>query len=191
MHQTRPIQYIVMTVGGGGGWDPKEYGKEYDFEKSFFEQYKNLQLKVPRLSLMAFNNVRSDYTNGSAENKDCYLIFASDYNEDCMYGRLLQRDKQCVDCAYLYESELCYECIDSRNCFKCLYSQQCQSSSDLLFCYDMRDSQNCIFCTNGRHLSYAIYNVPCTKEEYEAKRKELLLNYESIEKAKQEFEKLR
>ena len=172
-------------------WDPKSYGVEYDPAVSFFEQYKELQLRVPRLSLMAFNNVRSDYTNGSAENKDCYLIFAADYNEDCLYGRLLQRDKQCVDSAFLHESELCYECIDSRNCFKCLYAEQCQSSSDLLFCYDMRDSQNCIFCTNGRHVSYAIFNTPCTKEEYEAKKEEILSSYESIEKAKKEFAKLK
>ena len=97
-------------------WDPKSFGKEYNFSKTFFEQYKELQAKVPRLGLAAFKNVRSDYTNGSAENKDCYLVFASDYNEDCLYGRLLQRDKQCVDCAFLHESELCYECLDCRNC---------------------------------------------------------------------------
>ena len=55
----------------------------------------------------------------------------------------------------------------------------------------MRDSQNCIFCTNGRHVSYAIFNTPCTKEEYEAKKEEILSSYESIEKAKKEFAKLK
>lgn len=168
-------------------WDPKSFGQDYDLNKSFFEQYKELQKKVPRQSMAAVNNVRSDYTNGSAENKDCYLIFAADYNEDCMYGRLLQRDKGCVDCAFLHESELCYECLDSRNCFKCMFCEQCQSSSDLLFCYNMRDSSNCIFCTNGRHLSNAILNVKYSKEEYEKKKAEILSGYESIEKAKKEF----
>ncbi len=172
-------------------WDPKDYGVDYDLTKPFFEQYKSLQQKVPRLSLMAFNNVRSDYTNGSAENKDCYLIFAADYNEDCLYGRLLQRDKQCVDCAFLHESELCYECIDCRQCFNCMFSEQCQSSSDLLFCYNMRDSQNCIFSTNGRHVSNAILNVKYSKEEFEKKKKEILSSFESIEEAKKEFEILK
>lgn len=172
-------------------WDPKSFSVEYDLSKSFFEQYKNLQLKVPRLSLMAFNNVRSDYTNGSAENKDCYLIFAADYNEDCLYGRLLQRDKQCVDCAFLHESELCYECIDCRNCFNCMFSEQCQTSSDLLFCFNMRDCSNCIFCTNGRHISNSIFNVRYSKEEYDKKKKEILSSYENIEKAKKEFAELK
>ena len=168
-------------------WDPKSFGVDYDFNKSFFEQYKELQKKVPRQSMAAVNNVRSDYTNGSAENKDCYLIFAADYNEDCLYGRLLQRDKGCVDCAFLHESELCYECLDSRSCFKCIFCEQCQSSSDLLFCYNMRDSNNCIFCTNGRHLSNAILNVKYTQEEYDQKKSEILSSYESIEKAKKKF----
>ncbi len=172
-------------------WDPKDYAMDYDLSRSFFEQYKILQQKVPKLSLMAFNNVRSDYTNGSAENKDCYLIFAADYNEDCMYGRLLQRDKFCVDCAFLHESELCYECTDCRSCFKCMYSEQCQSSTDLLFCFNMRDSSNCIFCTNGRHMSNSILNVKYEKVEFEKKKKEILESFETIEKAKKEFEEIK
>jgi hypothetical protein len=172
-------------------WDPKSFAQDYDENKSFFEQYKELQKKVPRQSMAAVNNVRSDYTNGSAENKDCYLIFASDYNEDCLYSRLLQRDKMCVDCAFLHESELCYECLDSRSCFKCMFCEQCQSSSDLLFCYNMRDSNNCIFCTNGRHLSNAILNVKYNKEEYEKKKAEILSSYQNIEKAKKEFAELK
>ena len=172
-------------------WDPKSFAIDYDLNKTFFEQLKELILKVPRIGMVVLNNVRSDYTNGSAENKDCYLIFAADYNEDCMYGRLLQRDKMCVDCAFLHESELCYECIDCRNCFKCMFSEQCQSSSDLLFCYNMRDSNNCIFCINGRHLSNSILNKKYTKEEYERKKSEILSSYENIEKAKKEFEELK
>ncbi len=172
-------------------WNPKSFTMDYDLTKPFFEQYRELQVKVPRLGLMVLNNVRSDYTNGSAENKDCYLVFAADFNEECLYGRLLQRDKGCVDCAFLHESELCYECLDSRNCFKCMFCEQCQSSSDLLFCYNMRDSNNCIFCTNGRHLSNAILNVKYTKEEFEKKKAEILSSYESIEKAKKEFEELK
>lgn len=172
-------------------WDPKDYGINYDSSKKFFDQYRELQLKVPRLGIVEIQNVRCEYTNGSAENKDCYLIFAADYNEDCLYGRLLQRNKQCVDCAFLHESELCYECIDCRECFKCMFSEQCQSSTDLLFCYNLRNSNNCIFCTNGRNLSNSVFNVKYSKEEFELKKKEILKDYESIEKAKGVFDKIK
>lgn len=172
-------------------WDPKSFAQNYDTNKTFFEQYKELQNKVPRLSLMNLNAVRTEYANGASDNKDCYLIFAAEYNEDCMYSRLVQKCKGCVDCAFIHVSELCYECIDTRECFQCMYCEQCQSSTDLLFCYNMRNSNNCIFCTNGRNLSNCILNVKYTKEEYEAKKAEIFSSYETIEKAKKEFEELK
>ncbi|MFA6353959.1 MAG: hypothetical protein WCW93_03425 [Candidatus Paceibacterota bacterium] len=172
-------------------WDPKSFAQDYNPSKTFFEQYQELQKKVPRLALMMINSVRSEYTNGAAENKDCYLIFAADYNEDCLYGRLLQHSKGCVDCAFIYDSELCYECIDTRKCFKCMYSEQCQESSDLLFCYNMRNSNNCIFCVNGRNLSNAILNVKYSKEEYDKKKEEIFSSYKSIEQAKKEYAELK
>ena len=172
-------------------WDPKNFAQDYDPNKTFFEQYGELQKKVPRLSLMMINSVRSEYTNGAADNKDCYLIFAADGNQDCLYGRLVQRSKNCVDCAFIYDSELCYECIDTHESFKCMYSEQCTASSDLLFCYNMRNSNNCIFCVNGRNISNAILNVKYSREEFEKKKKELLSSYENIEKAKKEFTELK
>ncbi len=172
-------------------WDPRDFAMDYDSSRSFLEQFKELQAKVPRISLLVIDSVRCDYTNNAGENKDCYLIFAAENNEDCMYSRLIMKSKMVADCASVYESELCYECIDCRQCFKCLYSEQCQSSSDLLFCYNMRDSQNCILCTNGRHVSNSILNVKYSKEEFEKKKVEILASHDSIEAAKKEFEKLK
>lgn len=172
-------------------WDPKSLGQDYNPNKSFLEQYRELQLKVPRLALMMLNSVRCDYTNGASDNKDCYLIFAAEYNEDCMYSRLIQKCKGCIDNAFIHQSELCYECIDTRECFKCMYCEQCQSSTDLLFCYNVRNSNNCIFCVNGRNLSNSILNVKYSKEEFEQKKNEILSSYENIEKAKKEFAELK
>jgi hypothetical protein len=172
-------------------WDPKSFAKDYDPNKNFFEQYSELQKKVPRLSLMNFNAVRTEYANGTSDNKDCYLIFAGEYNEDCMYSRLVQKCKGCVDCAFIHASELCYECVDVRECFKCMYCQECQSSTDLLFCYNMKNSNDCIFCTNGRNISNSILNIRYTKEEYEKKKAEIFSSYENIEKAKKQFEELK
>ncbi len=172
-------------------WDPKDFAQNYNPDKTFFEQYAELQKKVPRLSLMNLNAVRTEYANGASDNKDSYLIFAAEYNEDCMYSRLIQKCKGCVDNAFIHESELCYECIDTRECFKCMYCVECQSSTDLMFCYNMRNSSNCIFCTNGRNMTNSIFNIKYTKEEYEKKKTEILSSYENLEKAKKEFENLK
>ncbi|MEK7615989.1 MAG: hypothetical protein AAB420_02160 [Patescibacteria group bacterium] len=172
----------------GDSWDGKDSGIDYDPNRPFFEQYIELQSKVPRINLLSITSVNSEYTNNAEDNKNCYLIFAAQKNEDCMYGRLVQRCKSVVDTAWIYDSELCYECLDVRNCYGCMYCERCQTSKDLLFCFDVRGSQNCILSTNLRNKNYYIENKQCTKEEYEKKKKEILAD---IESAKKRFEELK
>lgn len=173
------------------GWDPTTYKMDYDKSRPFLEQFAELKNKVPRIGLLVINSTNSDYTNNSAENKNCYLIFASENNEDCMYDRLIHHCKNCLDCVSTYESELCYECIDCQKCFKCMYSERLQDCIEVLFSFDMRNSQNCILCTNGRNMSYCIENVQYTKAEFEKKKAEIFASHESIEKAKERYKELR
>lgn len=172
-------------------WDGKAFAMDYDPGRPFMDQYKELQAKVPRIGLLSWNSVNSEYTNNSAENKNCYLMFATEYSEDCSYGRLVQRCKSTVDACFTYDSELCYECVDCRKCYQCLWSERCQASSDLLFCFDVRDSQNCILCVNLRHKQYCIENVQYTKEEYEKKKLEILASHDSVQAAKKRYGELR
>ena len=67
-------------------WDPLSYGQPYDFNKPFFQQFLELQLRTPKLALLKSHDlVNSEYTNHVAASKNCYLIFASVNNEDCSY----------------------------------------------------------------------------------------------------------
>ncbi len=172
-------------------WDPKSFARDYDPTRSFLEQFQEMRLQVPRIQLLVINSVRSDYTNNAGDNKDCYLIFAAEENEDSAYSRLIMKCKAAYDCAFVYDSEKCYECIDGRKLYNCMFTEQCQSSTDLYFSYNCRDSTNAIFCTNGRHVSYQIENHPCTKEEFEAKKAEVFASHESLEAAKKHFEELK
>lgn len=186
-----PFPVYCHKCWWGDGWNPTEYGMDFDKSKPFLEQYAKLKNKVPRIALLVIDSVNSDYTNNSAENKNCYLIFAAENNEDCMYGRLVQNCKNSVDCAFLYESELCYECSDCKKCFQCLFSERLQDCIEVLFSFDMRNCQNCILCSNGRNLNYCIENVQYTKEEFDKKKAEILASHESLEKAKEKYNQLR
>lgn len=186
-----PFPVYCHKCWWGDGWDPTTYAMDYDKSKSFFEQFGELKNKVPRIALLVINSVNSDYTNNGGDNKNCYLIFAAETNEDCMYSRLIFNSKGCIDCVSTYESELCYECLDIKKCFKCLYSERLQDCIDVAFSFDMRNSQNCILCTNGRNMTYCIENVQYTKEEFEKKKAEIFASHESIEKAKVRYKELR
>ncbi|MES2023336.1 MAG: hypothetical protein V4439_01510, partial [Patescibacteria group bacterium] len=175
----------------GDGWDPTTYAMDYDSSKSFLEQFRELKNKVPRIALLVIDSINSDYTNNSAENKNCYLIFASELNEDCAYSRLIMKSKNIIDCYATYESEICYECLDCKGCFKCLFSERLQDCVEVLFSFDMRNSQNCIFCTNGRNLNYCIENKQYTKEEFEKRKAEIFSSHDTLEQAKKKYMTLR
>ena len=47
----------------GDSWNAMDYGKDYDFSESFFENFKDLMNKVPLPDLSVINSVNSDYSN--------------------------------------------------------------------------------------------------------------------------------
>jgi uncharacterized protein YbaR (Trm112 family) len=186
-----PFPVYCQKCWWSDGWDPKNFGLEYNSERPFLEQLQELRNKVPRIALLVITSVNSEYTNNTGDLKNCYLIFAAEKNEDCYYGRLMMNCKFVTDAAFVYDSELCYEVVDCRDSYNCMFSERCQSSTDLLFCFNARDSQNCILSTNIRHKRYYIENKQATKEEYEKKRKEILSSYENLEVAKKRFHDLK
>jgi hypothetical protein len=189
--ENTPFPVYDQHIWWGDEWNELDYGQEYDPNKPFFEQFAELKNKVPRISLLNINCTNSEYGNNIEDSKNCYLTFAAQKNEDCMYGRLIYRNRFVVDSDFVQDSELCYDCIDCRKCYNCLFSDNCETSTDLISCFNLRDCQNCIFSTNLRHKNYQIFNKPVSKEEFEQKKKEILLSHSKLQKAKKEFEEFR
>ncbi len=171
-------------------WDPLEYGQDFDFSRSFFEQFKELQLKVPRMSLSVINSENCTYTNIALGNKDCYLIYTADYNEKCAYGRMFLRNFNCYDCDYVDDCKFCYECIDVYKSHECFYCQKVENSSGLAYCYNMQSCKNCMFCMNLSNKEYHIFNEKVGKVEFDKKRKEIFSSHAIFQKAKKKAQKL-
>jgi hypothetical protein len=167
-------------------WDPLEHGRDPDFTRPFFDQLQELQLKIPRLSLSNMKSVNSDYCNMTVGNKNCYLIFGGDYNEDSMYGVLSMHNRDVVECDYSNHCEFCYEISDCLKCYNCDYSRDCKSCHDCSYVSDCISCNNCILCTNLINQSYCIENKPVPKEEYE-KRKQALLSPENRKRTYDRF----
>jgi len=173
-------------------WDTLDYGQDIDFSRPFFEQFKELQLKVPRLALSNNKNTNSEYCNMTFFNKNCYLLFGGDYNEDSMYGVLCMRNKDVAECDYSYDCELCYEIQDCKGCYNTNYAMDSNSCSDCSYISDCVGCQNCILCTNLINQSYRIENKQLSKEEFEKVKTELKINItEGHQKAYEKFLDLR
>ncbi|MBI4652913.1 hypothetical protein HY750_01535, partial [Candidatus Kuenenbacteria bacterium] len=48
----KPMRVYERNYWWSDNWDPIEYGRDYDFSKLFFEQFKKLLEKVPILNLV-------------------------------------------------------------------------------------------------------------------------------------------
>ncbi len=169
----KPYKIYCDKCFHGDGWDPFEHGVDVDFTKPFLQQFMELQLKAPRLYSLVFQNHNSEYVNGAAFNKNCYLIFVSDYNEDSMYSYSLVKSKNTLDCLNSSECELCYGDISCNKCYRVIFSEDCQNSQELMFCKNCVNCSDCILCVNQRNKKYCIENIQYTKEEYLKKKEEL------------------
>ena len=172
-------------------WDPTVYGRDYDFSKSFFKQFLDLFREVPVPSLMNFNAVNSEYCNYTTDNKNCYLVFGGDFNEDCLYSGFNFYSKSSSDMYFTNKCELCYEVVDTDNCFNVKWSKYAVGCTDSAFLYDCVGCSNCVGCVGLRNKNYHILNQPYSKEEYIKKISELNLDSNSgIREFRKEFEKL-
>jgi Zn ribbon nucleic-acid-binding protein len=171
----KPYTAYCPDCWWGDSWDGTTYGQDFDFGpkvRPFFDQFADLQKKVPRNALYIVKSENCDYCNFTGEVKNSYLVFGSVYSEDCMYGSPYY-SKDCVDTLVIRNCELCYECTDSRKLYSCMYCQDCTNSNDLLFCFDLQGCQNCIACVGLRNKQYHIENKPYSKEDFENYKKQL------------------
>ncbi len=148
-------------------WNPLDYGREFDFTRSFFEQFAELQKQVPRFNVFNLDTENCEYVNYAPHCKNCYLLFGSWFNEDCLYGQTLNECKNCVDNLFVDKSELCYENIDCNNNYDAKFCQNSNNVIDSYFCFDCQNVQNCIGCWNLRNKSYHVFNKPVSKEKFE------------------------
>src|SRR3989338_11098534 len=98
-------------------WDPYSYAMDYNPKRAFFEQLKELTIKVPKSatysSVSTGPNINSDYANFAGGNKDGYLIFNSGPgNENCAYSRGIIDSRDIFDAYYGHEIENIYESVN-------------------------------------------------------------------------------
>ncbi|MCC6323363.1 hypothetical protein IT400_01075 [Candidatus Nomurabacteria bacterium] len=170
-------------------WDPMDYGFEYDFSKTFFQQFKQLYRSVPLISLSVTNNMNCTYCNVSEGDKVCHMLSGSEHNEDTIYGNRVVENKQSGDLYIAFQNEACYELTNCTKCFKTLYSMNSQECSDSYFLMNCKNCIDCIGCINLRSKSRCIFNQQYTKEEYDKLKKEFNLNtIDGVRKFKEMFD---
>jgi hypothetical protein len=190
--ENTPYEIWEHQIWHSDEFDPFKYGIEYDFDKSFFEQYRYFQLSVPRPNLEIKNGVNSDYTNGVTDIKNCYLISDGRTSEDCAYSIFLEGSKQIYHSFGQIKSEIGYDNNMVHNSYRVFFSEFSNACVDSSFLFDCRDCTDCFCCTNLRHKKYCFENQQLGKVEYQKKIAEINLgNRNEVAKWKNKFKELK
>lgn len=173
-------------------WDPFDYGKDYDFSKTFFLQWKELRDIIPFQALSNSKAINSEYCNVAEESYDCYLISACWKNERTMYSDSILEIKDSSDLYVVQKAEFCYEDVYCNESSRLFYSEHTIASTDSYFLYDCKGCVNCFMSSNLRNKSYVFENIQYSKDEYLEKiSKYDLGSFEVISKLKNQFQNLK
>ena len=172
-------------------WDQEEFGKDYDFSKTFFEQFKELLQTAPVPSKSITQPViNSDYCNNGSYMKDCYLSFGLVHGENILYCQNSFESKDSVDSSLLSSVEISYDSFFSQKCARIFYSSYCTDCHSVYFCRECTGCTDCFGCFGLRSKSFYIFNEPFSKEEYKQKLEEFKLSSrESVRKIKEKVVK--
>lgn len=183
-----PFPVYKQDYWKSDAWDATSYGRDFDFNCPFFDQYEDLRRVVPHLALVNANSVNSEYTNQSEDNKDCYMLVTSSRSEKCVYGSWNHNNCfLCSDCYMIEQCEFCYESINLTKCSGCAWAYNCADCVNVYFSSNCRGCTDCFGCVDLRSKQYYWFNEKLDKTEYERRFKEFPWTREAIRSTQQKL----
>lgn len=191
-HSDLPYKVYCAEYFWSDKWDAFSYGRDFDFNRTFFEQFAELKLAVPKLAIHNVKGENSDFCNTCVGNKNSYLVFGGDYNEDCMFGVLCDKNRHCMDIDYCYEGQYLYFCSDVIGSYECQFLFNSNNCSNCYFCEDLIGCNECILSLGLKNQSYCIANKRYSKEEYLNLKEQIMTGkYSSLSENFMKFLKMR
>lgn len=163
----KPYKVFEQNEWWSDKWNPIDYWRDFDFSRSFFEQFRELQNDVPRSAMLTSWNENSDYTNYSSYLKNCYLLFDCSNSNDSYYWYNQGKADSAVDTSVVSEWSNLYECIDWVRSHRTFFTQNCSDCSDWYFLSNCSGCKSCIWCNNLINKEYYVENEFVWKEKFE------------------------
>ncbi|MCX6758055.1 MAG: hypothetical protein NTZ44_04210 [Candidatus Nomurabacteria bacterium] len=159
--------------------DARDYGREYDFSKTFFEQFKELKYLTPHRALdqNERNGEGCEYSNYCYTSKNVYLSFFTSASENIKYSRChFKNNKNCVDCFTIEDNDRGYELVQSNKNYNSSFLVESSQCIESQFLYDCSNCVNCCLSSNLRNKSFVFKNQQLSREAYKIAVDELKLD---------------
>jgi hypothetical protein len=148
-------------------WDATSYGRDYDFSKSFFEQFRELSKVVPRMGIFQRNAINSKFSNMVGESKNVYLSISVILgSENIFYSWCVDKSFNIFDSYSIKESDSCYEDMEGEKNYNTQNTLFCRNCLDSKFLIDCVNCNNCFMSFNFRNKEFYIRNEQYSKEDY-------------------------
>ena len=162
-------KYKILSVDEwwGNTWQAINYGRPYNFTRSFFSQFSELFQDVPKYNIFLESSENCDYSLSTGHSKNCYYCNRVYRSQDCYYCEMCNSgcDHLC-DCLWVSKSSWLYDCSICNSCNDSISLFQCENCYDCYYCIDCAGCSYCLFCCNLRHASYCFNNRQVSKEEF-------------------------
>lgn len=186
----KPIQVYARAYWESDEWDASIYGRAYDFNRTFAEQWDDLNLAVPHMNLWSTQTENADYTHDVAFVRDSYLIFDAAQIEESLYVHTGMNLTSCIECYSCVFSELLYRCMYVEKGYKSQFCSFCEAISECFFCYECKNTKNCFGCVNLQSGQYCWFNEQLSKDEYERRLAEFWAQPDFIRQAEMRLKEL-
>jgi hypothetical protein len=161
-----PAKIYELDFWNSDGWDPFEYGLDYDFSRPFFEQFREFLYNVPWPARSVINPVNSEYSDNFTDSRNSYLCFNGYSIENSAFVVGFNTVRESFDLNEARHTELSYDGYMIDECFRVFYSVNCEECTDVWFSRNLIGCTNCFGCVNLRNKQYHIFNKPYSKDAY-------------------------
>lgn len=169
-------------------WSPFNYSQDYNFGASFFSQFENLFLKVPKVNLYNLNCENSEYNNWLTDSKNAYLNFYGTAIIDSNYTTAWYEVSNSNDIWWSAFIDNSYEIISCDKIYNSAFCNNCSTWKNLIFCEECTNCEECIMCFGLNSKKYFIKNKQYSKEEYEEFKSNFKTwDYNKLEKYKKDY----
>lgn len=161
--------------------------KDYDMDKSFFENFQLLMndQSFPYVRVFGPGAENCAYSDTTYNAKNAYLSITVCFDvENVLYSYHVSWScKNVLNSVFVStNSEIIYQSSDITSSQKVFFSSSVNDCYDIWFSHNMMWCQECIACNDLVNKSYHIENIPYSKEEYTEKKEKALHQYLHKEK---------
>ncbi len=192
VYEDKKVKVYCQNCWLSDKWVASDYGKDYNFSKSFFEQYLDLYKNIPLINLNGhISNKNSPYVNYIVQANNCYYCFGGGYIENVMFSNVGVRIKDSMEIFFSMDCEFCYEILNCQKCYRIYFGNNLKDCMNSYFLQDCVNCNECIMSCNLRNKSYFYENKQLTKEEYLTKKEEFLRQlHKDVPVLKNRFKKI-